>query len=241
MALISTYPIDENIVGSDRWIGSDANFKNATKNFTVDNVAKYLNNAAAIQSQTLRYQYQATVNSLNPRRSGTISFESNIVDEIPFSNITTWLLSRYSIPAKDVYTFYTNPLIGSTVLVTNANDISKWAVYKWISSDENQNESNFYDIGLEYVSGSGGLEDEEYYLISLLLYDIENNAVDKTFTFTQNSASDTWSVTHNLNKFPSVSVVDSGKSAVLGSVEYINKNELTITFSAPFSGYAYMN
>ena len=238
MALISTYPIDENIVGSDRWIGSDANFKNATKNFTVDNVAKYLNNAAAIQSQTLRYQYQATVDSLNPRRSGTISFESNIGDEIPFSNISSWLLSRYSIPAKDVYPFYTNPLIGSTVLVTNANDITNWAVYKWESSVED--ESNFYDIGLEYVSGSGGLEDKEYYLISLLLYD-EISHSDKTFTFTQNAASDTWSVAHNLNKFPSVSVVDSGKSAVVGSVEYINENELTITFSAPFSGYAYMN
>ncbi len=240
MALISTYPIDENIVGSDKWIGSDANFKNATKNFTVDKVAEYLNNSASIQSQTLRYQYQATVDAFNPRRNGTISFQSNIGDEIPFSSITTWLLSRYSIPAKDVYTFYTNPLIGSTVLVTNANDISKWAVYKWVSSTQDIDENNFYDIVLEYVSGNGSLEDQEYYLISLLLYDIDSNT-DKTFTFTQSAASSTWSVTHNLDKFPSVSVVDSGNTAVVGSVEYINKNELTITFSAPFSGYAYMN
>jgi len=240
MALISTYPIDENIVGSDKWIGSDANFKNATKNFTVDKVAEYLNNSASIQSQTLRYQYQATVDGFNPRRSGTISFQSNIGDEIPFSSISTWLLSRYSIPAKDVYTFYTNPLIGSTVLVTNANDISKWAVYKWVSSTQDVDEDNFYDIELEYVSGNGSLEDQEYYLISLLLYDIDSNT-DKTFTFTQSAASSTWSVTHNLDKFPSVSVVDSGNTAVVGSVEYINENELTITFSAPFSGYAYMN
>tara|TARA_R110000764_G_scaffold162869_1_gene250177 strand:- start:1953 stop:2669 length:717 start_codon:yes stop_codon:yes gene_type:complete len=238
MALISTYPIDQNIVGSDKWIGSDANFKNATKNFSVDKVAEYLNNSASIQSQTLRYQYQATVDSLNPRKSGTVSFQSNIGDEVAFSSISSWLLSRYSIPSKDVYPFYTNPLIGSTVLVTNANDITNWAVYKWESSVED--ESNFYNIGLEYVSGSGGLEDGEYYLISLLLYDIESNT-DKTFTFPQNVASDTWSVTHNLNKFPSVSVVDSGNTAVLGSVNYINNNELTITFSAPFSGYAYMN
>ncbi len=240
MALISTYPIDENIVGSDKWIGSDANFKNATKNFTVDKVAEYLNNSASIQSQTLRYQYQATVDGFHPRRSGTISFQSNVGNDIPFSSITTWLLSRYSIPAKDVYTFYTNPLIGSTVLVTNANDISKWAVYKWVSSTQDIDENNFYDIVLEYVSGNGSLEDEEYYLISLLLYDIDSNT-DKTFTFTQSVASSTWSVTHNLDKFPSVSVVDSGNTTVLGSVEYINENELTITFSAPFSGYAYMN
>lgn len=240
MALISTYPIDQNIVGSDKWIGSDANFKNATKNFTVDKVAEYLNNSAAIQSQTLRYQYQATVDSLNPRRSGTVSFETNIGDEVAFSSISNWLLSRYSIPSKDVYPFYTNPLIGSTVLVTNADDITNWAVYKWVSSVEYPGEDNFHDIELEYVSGSGGLEDEEYYLVSLLLYDIESNT-DKTFTFTQSSSSSTWDVAHNLNKFPSVSVVDSAKSAVVGSVEYINENELRITFSAPFSGYAYMN
>ena len=238
MALISTYPIDQNIVGSDKWIGSDANFKNATKNFSVDKVAEYLNNSASIQSQTLRYQYQATVDALNPRKSGTVSFQSNIGDEVAFSSISSWLLSRYSIPSKDVYPFYTNPLIGSTVLVTNANDITNWAVYKWQSSVED--ESNFYNIGLEYVSGSGGLVDGKYYLISLLLYD-EISHSDKTFIFTQNAASNTWSVTHNLDKFPSVSVVDSAKSAVLGSVDYINKNELIITFSAPFSGYAYMN
>lgn len=240
MALISTYPIDQNIVGSDKWIGSDANFKNATKNFTVDKVAEYLNNSAAIQSQTLRYQYQATVDSLNPRRSGTVSFETNIGDDVSFSSISNWLLSRYSIPAKDVYPFYTNPLIGSTVLVTNADDITNWAVYKWVSSVEYPGEDNFHDIELEYVSGSGGLEDKEYYLISLLLYDIESNK-DKTFTFTQSSSSSTWDITHNLNKFPSVSVVDSAKSVVVGSVQYINENELRITFSAPFSGYAYMN
>lgn len=238
MALISTYPIDQNIVGSDKWIGSDANFKNATKNFSVDKVAEYLNDSASIQSQTLRYQYQATVDGLNPRKSGTVSFQSNIGDEVAFSGISSWLLSRYSIPSKDVYPFYTNPLIGSTVLVTNANDITNWAVYKWESSIED--ESNFYNIGLEYVSGSGGLEDGEYYLISLLLYDVDGHS-DKTFVFNQAVQSNTWSVTHNLNKFPSVSVVDSAKSAVVGSVDYINENELSITFSAPFSGYAYMN
>lgn len=64
---------------------------------------------------------------------------------------------------------------------------------------------------------------------------------DKTFTFTQGSPSATWVVTHNLNKYPSVTVVDSAQTEVIGSVDYDSLNEVTITFAAAFSGYAYFN
>lgn len=64
---------------------------------------------------------------------------------------------------------------------------------------------------------------------------------DKEFTYTQNVASDTWNVTHNLGKRPSVTVVDSGDSVVIGDISYTNSNELTITFSSAFSGKAYLN
>lgn len=50
-----------------------------------------------------------------------------------------------------------------------------------------------------------------------------------------------WTVMHNLNKFPSVSIVDSGGSNVFGDIVYINDTTLTITFSTVFSGKAYCN
>ena len=50
-----------------------------------------------------------------------------------------------------------------------------------------------------------------------------------------------WQVTHNLGKRPSVTVVDSAGDAVEGSVRYLDDNRLTITFSAAFSGSAYLN
>lgn len=62
-----------------------------------------------------------------------------------------------------------------------------------------------------------------------------------TYEFEQKTAEDTWLVVHNLSKYPSVTVVDSGKTQVIGDVEYINKNSLVITFNAPFSGKAYLN
>jgi len=64
---------------------------------------------------------------------------------------------------------------------------------------------------------------------------------DANFVFTQGVPSATWNRTHNLNKFPSVTVVDTSKQIVIGDVIYTNTNSLVITFSAPFSGEAYLN
>lgn len=64
---------------------------------------------------------------------------------------------------------------------------------------------------------------------------------DKHFEFTQGVASDTWEVQHNLDKYPSVMVVDTGNNEVLGCTQHIDKNKLIITFGNPFTGKAYLN
>ena len=53
---------------------------------------------------------------------------------------------------------------------------------------------------------------------------------DITYTHNQTSTSNTWVVTHNLHRFPSVTVVDSGGSIVVGTVVYNSNKQLTITF-----------
>lgn len=61
-------------------------------------------------------------------------------------------------------------------------------------------------------------------------------------TFSQSfSSTSSVTVTHNLNKYPSVTVIDSAGDEVEGSVDYLSLNQLTITFSAPFSGTAICN
>ena len=62
-----------------------------------------------------------------------------------------------------------------------------------------------------------------------------------TYIHVQASPSSTWSVSHPLLKFPSVTVVDSANNKVEGEVNYINTYNLTITFSGSFSGKAYIN
>lgn len=69
---------------------------------------------------------------------------------------------------------------------------------------------------------------------------------DITYTHNQSSTSDTWTITHNLNRFPSVTVVDSANTVVIGTIVYNSINQLTITFFAggsavAFQGKAYLN
>ena len=66
-------------------------------------------------------------------------------------------------------------------------------------------------------------------------------SADKYFAYEQSTASDTWTIHHNLNKFPSVSIVDTANTQVVGEVEYLDTNTVRITFNAPFGGYAYLN
>ena len=62
-----------------------------------------------------------------------------------------------------------------------------------------------------------------------------------TYEYNQGVASDTWVITHNLNKHPSVTVVDSAENVVKGSIYYNSDNQLTITFNGGFKGKAYLN
>lgn len=64
---------------------------------------------------------------------------------------------------------------------------------------------------------------------------------DKTYVHTQSSAASVWNVNHNLNKFPSVTVVDSGNSVVLGDIQYVDANNLNIFFSSAFGGKTWIN
>ena len=64
---------------------------------------------------------------------------------------------------------------------------------------------------------------------------------DKTFEFTQAVPSATWSIQHGLGKFPSVSVANNNNILMYGNITYIDNNNLTINFSAGFSGKAYLN
>ena len=64
---------------------------------------------------------------------------------------------------------------------------------------------------------------------------------DLSLTHEQSVAADIWVITHGLGKFPSVTITDSAGDSVDGEVHYTDPNTLFVSFSAPFSGKAFLN
>ena len=64
---------------------------------------------------------------------------------------------------------------------------------------------------------------------------------NSTFIHIQGSASASWIIEHNLEKYPSVTVVTSAGTVVVGDVIYNNENVVTVTFNGAFKGKAYLN
>ncbi len=98
------------------------------------------------------------------------------------------------------------------------------------------------DIGSEIrlydVSGKIIVNDVSSHITGNLINIVTNSA---TYVHNQNSAQTTWEITHNLNSHPSVTVVDSAGTVVYGEISYNSDIKITLTFSAPFSGKAYLN
>ena len=64
---------------------------------------------------------------------------------------------------------------------------------------------------------------------------------DKTYVFSQAFATMEWNITHNLNKYPSVIVVDDNFVQVMAEIQYVNLNTVKIKFTQGFTGKVFLN
>ena len=64
---------------------------------------------------------------------------------------------------------------------------------------------------------------------------------DLSYIYQQSSPSPIWLITHNLNKYPSVVIYDHTNIIIVGDITYNTPNRLTVTFTTPFSGQAFLN
>lgn len=64
---------------------------------------------------------------------------------------------------------------------------------------------------------------------------------DSRYVHPQPVAADVWVIPHGLGKFPSIIVIDTSGDQCCGDISYDSVNQVTLTFSAPFSGTAYLN
>ena len=238
MTKIKIYPIDTNISGSDKWIGSDANSFNRTKNFTVAGISDYYNSTSSVNmANAITFRYD-TVDIGDDRASGSFSFETEVGATVPFSSITELMFSKNTSNGKyivDLMNYYN----GNLIYVNKSGDPDIFAIYRVTSYEQNLVETDFYDTTLQFINGNGSIEEDELYFVSLLQISTEDS--DKHYTHVQGVAASTWRVNHNLDKYPSATMVLSTGQKGYGDVSYIDENILTITFASAESGKAYIN
>jgi len=235
MARISTYPIDTDVVGTDILVGTDfsSGRARATKNFTVDSLSNYVKERVAVAGQ-MRYEYTAIVEG----SLGTFSLPGGGVDNKSFSTVTSLVIAVQDKTPQNVIKFL-EYIVGSDIYIGKQDDISIFGHYKVTAYAIRPGKANFYDLTLTFLGGNGSMQISSLYEI---INFVKAGAVgDLNFTFNQAVASATWNVTHNLDKNPSVSIVDTSDQEVFAQVDYINTNSLTITFSSAQAGKAYMN
>jgi hypothetical protein len=248
MAIIYSYQRNTDILATDLVIGSSTKVvngkkKNVTKNFEIGTIAEFYNeiSAIAIAGQN-NFFFQ---NQIAPgRKQGSISFINGSGTGTPFNNITILRLSKFATSGNLIID-YINTLVNQAIIIAQCDDLNNFGIYKFNSILPVPGQPNFVDIVIESVDAHGSILQDKFYAIAVypgfVNPDIDPNVGDKNFVYTQAVASASWNVVHNLDKFPSVSIVDDDNNQVYGSVVYNTVNDLTITFTAPFSGKAYIN
>ena len=234
MSRIVSYPYDNDIKDADAWIGSEAS-TTRTKQYTAEAVARYLNinGKISIGAQMVFKYVQQPLTGV-----GSFSITSGGLNNVPFANITTLTLSMTDRGNQNTVAFL-DYLVGSDILIGEQNEISTFGQYDVVSYTVNAGDATYYDLVVNYKGGNGVLTIDKYY--DIMNFVLAADAEDKTFVFTQGAPAVQWTVQHNLNKFPSITVIDTADTVVTGEYVYIDSNNVTLNFSAGFAGKAYLN
>ena len=236
MARISTYPKDLDVSDYDAWIGTD-HPTGATKQFTALAVANYLNRTGRVSiSAQMTFRYW-TDNPRNTQVPGRGDFYGP-AEGSTIASITTMQLSKNDVSGQNVVAFM-DYIVGSHILISEQKEISVFGHFLIDSYTINAPDDDFYTLNLTSVGGAGNITELLYY--DFAIFTPSSLVNNKEFIFTQAVPSIEWTVQHNMDKFPSVSVVNTNNILMYGNTTYVDANNLIINFSAGFSGKAYLN
>jgi len=228
MARISSYPRDREVQDQDAWIGTESSNR-VTRNFTAQAVADYLNIKGKISISGQMVFKFSDVPTLEGEFTGP-------VDGSALTAITTMQISGIDSSGQNTVAFM-QYLVNNDVLISEQNNIDEFGHFKITGYTALGN--NLYTLDLTNIGGNGNLDLNKYY--DFATFTISSGVGDKNFVFNQAVASATWTVQHNLNKFPSCTMVLGTGQQGYGDVTFIDENNLTITFAGAESGKAYIN
>jgi len=231
MPIISSYKKNNTPDPSDILIGTDVS-NGQTKNFNINSLS-----VIAINSFLKHTSWQFIVNDPDPdpRPDGTISFENYGGQGTLWQDINNLYINTQMPQTSPVTLPYLQRLIGHDIVIQDVKSLGRYGVYTLTSLDQVDND--VYKMVLAYVTGNATLQALQYYSIQI----DEVEGFDSHFEFTQGVPATTWDITHNLDKFPSITVVDTANTTVMGSYEYVTRNRVILSFSSQFAGKAFLN
>jgi hypothetical protein len=167
MTKISTYALDTDVTGSDKWIGTDSKPGKLTKNFSADKLAAFFNKSEKFSGGSeMRFTYD-TVEPNDDRAAGTFSFETEVGDTYPISDISELVFSRYTSGGNDVASFLQD-IVNSQVLFRWENSFTAYGFFTITDVQPHPDDANFYVVSMTYLKGSGVISEDEAYIISVL-------------------------------------------------------------------------
>tara|TARA_R100001510_G_scaffold57646_1_gene66615 strand:+ start:68 stop:769 length:702 start_codon:yes stop_codon:yes gene_type:complete len=233
MARIGTYAVDSTPENTDKMLGSSPT--GVVKNFTLGDIATHYSFTGAIGiSGQIPYRYFNNAYS-GSRPSGSITINTPNTN-FAFSSVTTIKLSKFKHGGNNTLQNFYTEFVDKEILIADIKNTNNYGVYTCTAVVQDSSETDFFDLTLIYKSGNGNLTNEFNYMVVLFA-----GAQDKDFTFLQNTGAATWTIAHNLNKFPSVMITTAAGEQVEADVSHTDKNNLTISFSGAVSGFAYLN
>ena len=134
------------------------------------------------------------------------------------------LTKNFTVEALGKVISNDNPATWGAIVGDLANQTDLQAVL-----DSKQDDITLTTVG---VSGPATFENS---ILNIPVY------ANEIYVFQQVIPSLIWEINHNLNRFPSVSIVNINNVAVYGDITYIDANNITVSFSAGFAAKVYLN
>lgn len=94
------------------------------------------------------------------------------------------------------------------------------------------------DPTTESISGTANRQNVVNQLFKTAIEDLQSRLA---YVYVQNTASDNWSITHNLGYMPNITIIDSAGNTCEGTITYTDTNNVVIEFCGAFSGKAYLS
>lgn len=234
MARISTYAKDITINKDDKVIGSDTTGE--TRNYLLKDLLQFANDSGILNiGDLLTFKYGGSGTSAN---DGYIYLTSGTA---LFSGTTELTVSHNDLSNQNIKNLL-DYLVGQNVIISQTDNKNIFGHFAFNSLT--QVGGNSYSVmAIGHLESNGSFTENKYYTISLSPkgqsdkhHIFDNGGLNYNF-----SANTPVTVTHNLGKIPSVSIIKSNGDKIMGEIEHIDTTEFRVTFTSSFDGKIYSN